>query len=401
MKRSLLLAMSLACASLQADDEVAAFAKKETRGTMCAAKPQVVDPCFMRGDDPLTGMPGTISMQPSYNYPANISSSNGWDVFGTVSYLYWYAKQDGMDLAPTGYLYSEDIWEPANVGGTVIRQHTKYTSGFKVGLGANLDVDDWVVNLTYTYLRQNTHTTAGDLPDTLSSTGLPSIYNLSGWFQNNYYGGQTVADTFKSKWKMHLDWLDLQFSRPCYQGRRLIVTPSAGLRASWIRQQLHIASPNVRNVYEFVTPVEATSNNYSASWAIGPRGLIDMRYLVGGGFRFQGNFGGSLLFTQYTHISHRESTLSDGPTSFSGGVQVSSRNDNYLRAMAEADLGIGWGTYFCDNEYHIDFSATYDFNYLWGQNMMRHLISESNAFVTGVSGDLMLHGLELNARFDF
>ena len=395
MQRSFILFQTLICAGLMAQDMSAANTAVEKKSGACSTKPTAADtsPCFMQGDEPV-GMP----VVGAYNYPGNVNVTNGWDVYGDVSYILWYTKQDGLDLATSGHLFADDVWAPAIENGKVVFQDANYTSGFKIGVGANLNVDDWVVDLTYTYLRQETNTNSGAPSAPAGETGL---FNVSNWFQSNYYGGQDVATSFTSKWKMHLDWLDLQFSRPYYLGRRLLVTPSAGLRASWIRQQLHVSSPNLYNVYESDTDLPVVSGNHSGSWAIGPRALVDMRWLVAKGFRFEGNIGGSLLFTQFTKLSHRESNMNiDGD--LSGGVQVSISDYNCLRAMGEASLGIGWGSYFYQKKYHLDFGATYDFNYLWSQNMMRYLIGVSNPFATGAApGDLMLHGLDLKARFDF
>ena len=69
--------------------------------------------------------------------------------------------------------------------------------------------------------------------------------------------------------------------------------------------------------------------------------------------------------------------------------------------MAECNLGIGWGRYLRQNQYHLDLSATYDFNFLWGQNILKYMVG-LNGFGRGVSPyDLLLYGLTINSRFDF
>ncbi len=71
-----------------------------------------------------------------------------------------------------------------------------------------------------------------------------------------------------------------------------------------------------------------------------------------------------------------------------------------VRPMLDLGLGIGWGMYAFDNQYHFDFLATYDFNVYWNQNMMRTLADD---FAIGVpsSNDLFQQGLTLRAQFDF
>ena len=393
MKKMIVLMQLLSCCGLAAQEPEIAAMKPSQK-----AQPSAAGSENLQGDEPILGMPMKGSYPASYNHPGNVSLSDGWDVYGDVSYLYWYTKQEGLDLATSGRQFDEEYFLPSTKNGYAIFQDSDYTSGFKVGLGANLNVDDWVADLTYTYLRQSTETASGPAPAV--TVGTPA-FQLTGWFYQFGYQEGVISSIFNSKWKFGLDWLDLMFKRPYYQGRQLVISPSAGLRGSWIRQHLAVSTPSGYS-YNYSTPVPMTSSNYSNSWAIGPRALMDIRWLIGQGFRFQGNMGGSLLFTQYSHISHRESNLDSGGT-LSGGVEFRVNNYNTIRAMAEANLGVGWGRYLYGKQYHVDFSATYDFNYLWNQNMMRYLsgISSISSGATGYAGDMILHGLELKGNFDF
>ena len=346
-----------------------------------------------RGDDPLSGMPMTSTALAAYNYPANVNASPSWDVYADASYIYWYPQEGGLDLGSVAVFYDETIL-PSGPGGFTVFQDTGYTSGFKVGIGSNLDCDDWVLDLQYTYLRQNTTTSSGAAPSFPNS-----LFDVSAWFYQNYYSGVGAA-SFNSKWKLGIDWIDLVLQRPFYQGRRLTVTPSAGLRASWIRQQLNMTGSEISSYDELATIPTAKSTNTSHSWAIGPRGVLEGRWLLGRGFRFQGNFGASLLFTQYTTISHSEDIIVSA--AYPSKPTYLATNYNTLRPMLEANWGIGWGTYFCQQQYHVDFAATYDFNYLWAQNMMRYVGGLNAASTTSPGiGDLVLHGLDIKARFDF
>lgn len=365
-----------------------------------ASPDQQASSSWMRGDSPLSGAPLTSTVPAAYSYPANITVNGGWDIFADVSYLYWYSKQEGFNLGSLGYDFESSAWFPA-ASGKVFSQEGRYTSGFKAGLGSNLNEDDWVVDLTYTYLRQNTSTKTGEATGLL---GQIPVFNITSWYPLTWYGGQTVASSVTSKWKMGLDWVDLQFSRPSYQGRKLIVTSSGGLRGGWIRQQLHLTALDAFNTYIGADiPTTVKGSNYSNSWGIGPRGVLGCSWLIWEGLRVQGSMGGSLLFTQYTKISTRTTDIyASTITGFLGGTKVHVTDYNCLRPMAEANLGIGWGKYFSKNRYHVDLSATYDFNYLWSQNMIQNQWNESAVYGNnGTPGDMLLHGLDVKARFDF
>lgn len=395
MKKMLVTLQVLAICSLSANQELAAY-KSAQKADPCA---KVCDPdpcpCFEKGDDALETMPMACKYSPAYNLPANVTTTGCWDFYADASYLYWFTKQDGMDLATTNYVVGTTA-RPSIEGGHAVFQDFKYTSGFKAGLGANLNFDDWVADLEYTYVRQKTHKSSGAAPTSAVGTG---VFNLTGWFYESYSAGGIVADSFNSKWKFGLDWIDLTFKRPYYQGTKLVVTPSAGLRASWIRESLKITSTNAYNVVEQTSADAAldVSRNHSNSWAIGPRTLIEARWIMGDGFRFQGNMGGSLLFTQYTTVSHKET----GTAFRAHPVEFKVSNYNCIRPMAEGNLGIGWGTYIYDKSYHVDLSATYDFNYLWSQNMIRYIAEVNGPAHAGEASDLYMHGATVKARFDF
>ena len=105
--------------------------------------------------------------------------------------------------------------------------------------------------------------------------------------------------------------------------------------------------------------------------------------------------GASLLFTQYTHVQHSEDAIT-----LTYPVSYSFKNYNCLRPMAEMDLGLGWMHTF-NNSFALDINVTYDFNYLWGQNMMRTLNDLNIIGVNAASNDLYLHGLTVSAGFGF
>jgi hypothetical protein len=386
--------------SLSAQQNEAEFAKLVQAGNTCPPKapqccnpppscnsdPQVcnVGPCFERGDDTLP------CCSPTYIFPASVHLKKCWspDIFGTVSYIYWHLHEEGLELATVSPFVGGSVEGPQN-GGTIF-QDFEYKSGFKVGLGTALP-DDWVLSLDYTYLHSTTKTSA--------SATLPLTLFFTSWF---YQGGTTgsmsqalAASSLSSKWHLGLDWLDATLSRPFYQGRKLVSNLFSGVRASWIRQSLRITADGIVNATPPSEPI--VSNNQSHSWGIGPRAGVENQWFLGGGVKLLGKMGASLIFTQYTRVSHSESqaTLTGHPVSYSF------HNLNTLRPMFEMGLGLGWGSYFACQRYHFDLNANYEFNYLMSQNMMRMLNDVQIAAINAAANALHFHGLTLTARFDF
>ncbi|MBS0625948.1 MAG: hypothetical protein JSS32_07855 [Verrucomicrobia bacterium] len=405
MKKLLATLQVLALCSLAAQDEQAAQSQDLMKKSD-PCKTECKDPCacFEKGDDPLEKTPMSCKGYAAYNYPANIKVDKCWDFFIDGSYLYWYSNEDGLNIGsyqamnPTTLLVSLPV-----VNGFEATHHPTYKNGFKVNVGCNLNNDDWVMDLGYTWYRSTTTTLhAAPTPSTTQGGATTGVFALSNWyFQTNTNNQFPAATVVNSEWKLGLDWLDWMFSRPFYQGRKLTVIPSGGLRGSWIRQSFLLTS----NIANFDTStlspqIGAHSHNHYNSWAVGPRGLVETHWILGAGFRGQGSFGGSLLYTRYTKIYHQEDQLPTSGTALGHPVTYKYSNLSTLRPMIEANLGIGFGSYFMKKRYHFDLSATYDFNYLFFQNMLQY-VADLNVLGNGTPGNLYLHGLTVKTRFDF
>lgn len=376
---------------------LAAAVYPEAAKTPCPTcmPPCATNPSLKQGDEALKNLPIGQKFPAAYTHPGAIQVQDESDVYFTGSYLFWCIQQEGLNIATTAYIYQNmpGFIEPSETDGYAVFQKTNYTQGFKVGFGTNLTSDGWVFDVEGTRICQTTHTRSKIAPSTTEGTG---VFKISGWFNETEVTQDVVANKFTSKWDFELDWIDIGFKRPSYEGRRLIIAPSTGIRAARIWQRLKVTALNAYHAYNTnpAMPVTDISQNYSHSWAIGPRGLVDLHWLFGAGFRMQGNFGASLLFTKYTKVFHKET----------GTVLPSEfilHNYTCLRPMAEANIGLGWGSYLCYQRRHLDISVTYDFNYLWNQNMLK-FIAEINGTGNGSqANDLFLYGLTVKGRFDF
>lgn len=313
----------------------------------------------------------TKCFSPAYLAPANVKLNDCWDVDVTASFIYWHVSQENMNVA-----YHEPAVSSSVNHYNMSYPEFSYKPGFKLGFGFNTNYDDWTGFFEYTWLHQNTsHTsTAG------SSTEIKAVNVLS----DTLVGYTSV----NSHWKMNMDKLDFGMSRPFYFSKRITMLPVGGLRALWIRQ-------NFNNTYETSTQ-ELLVKSKSHSWAFGPMFGTATRWFFGEGFRFEGKGNGALLYTRYTKVSSKQVA---GTT-----TDVAHQHDyNCLRPMMDLGIGFGWGTYIGCQDYYIDLSASYDFNLFWDQNVMLNNIQSFNQDqpVAGTNGNLYMHGLTLNARFDF
>lgn len=342
--------------------------------------------CFERG------YPNENNCFPSaYNEPANFELDPcAWDVWLDASFTYWDAEQEGMDLAVSSTELATILLAP--IDGKFLMQDRGFKPGFKVGIGINLNHDHWSGLLEYTWFRSNTSTSKVAPADARGGT---PVWILSNWFNRQ---DNIAAESISSDWRLKLDLLDAELTRPYYQGTHLIVAPFGGLRAQWIRQKLNLFADIFTSSLS-APPLSATSSNRSNSWAIGPRLGSLVKWHFGYGFRFEGDVAGSILFTRYTSVKHRQTPT----TTLITATDVGGEFDHYncLRAGSELSLGLGWGRYFGCGRTHFDLLASYDFQIFWNQNIMRQL-ADTFADGTGHSpSNLYLQGLTVRAELDF
>ena len=323
---------------------------------------------------------------PAYNQAARTEVRCSWDVFLTGSFLYWFVGQEGMDIGYNTALDGATLLPPND--GLKVGQKGQFKPGFKVGIGADFDLDKWVGYLEYTWLHGTTSQSLNSGTDTRGQ----AVIVLGTWYNQQLTNADSTAADVSSRWRINLDLLDGTMSRPYYQGRNLTIVPFSGVRAAWIRQNFRL-SATTTNAPD--NPV--VSHNTSKSWALGPRAGMLGNWQLGWGFRLKGDASASLLYQRYTKVTHSEDPLVAGTI----GPVVKYKNYGALRPMADMGLGIGWGSYLDCQNFYLDIEAKYDFILMWSQNMMRHLVDDYNYGVDGQAADLFYNGLTVNVRFDF
>lgn len=367
------------------------IASLNTLSAQCDNCPQTSD-CFYQGE-PLKG----CQCSPAYNLPAAIAVNNKWcgcyNVFMDASFIYWHADEEGLELASNSDLriLDDNLFQPQQT--IYLLQSFEYKPGFKVGAGI-IGENQWMLYSEYTWIRDrmaqsNSTPPASDRPGDLG------IWLMDDWFIQFPVTGNNIS----SVWRLHMDLVDLNLSRPYYQGRTLTISPFAGLQAAWIRQSMNIEI-NVIQPGVTLPPQPTISISRSNCWGVGPKVGCNGYCLLPMGFRLEGNASASILYTRFTKIVHKESKVLT--TAFFSDFQSRLTNYDCLRPISELSLGLGWGSYVACQKYHIDFSASYDFLIFWQQNMIRRLADLQVAgFLGSAPLDLHLHGLTVAGRFDF
>ena len=113
--------------------------------------------------------------------------------------------------------------------------------------------------------------------------------------------------------------------------------------------------------------------NHSACWSLEPNASVSGHWLLGSGVRSKEKLNGSILYTRYTDISHKQSVTGYVTT---GG---STSNYNVLRPMAQ--WASAWaGQLLQQQPVLFRISARYDFMYFWDQNVMRSSVTQLQGY---------------------
>lgn len=346
-------------------------------GTMepCSPQQKKIEPPICEQD---YGMPG-------HNASSRINVCGCSDIYVSGSFIYWQPIQENMQLGIVSNNTNPLDW----VNGDVVHLDFAYKPGFQIDIGMNFDYDNWDTNLQYTWLR-GTHHIHTTLDPTNSHITLLPAWQIPDFLFPQYTSGS-------EKWKLHLDILDFDLARNYFVGQKLTFRPFFGARAAWIFQNIHVDYIQGNLLFLSVWPTTHISQS-SHSWGVGPRTGLSTNWDIGKQFRLYGNAEADVLFTQYTRI--KCSQISD--TTSINRYLIRQKDRNYLRTHLELKFGLGWGSYFANNQWHIDLSADYGYQVFFDQNMFPNfVIAPGVGKNISPNGNLYIHGLTTTMRLDF
>lgn len=351
--------------------------------------PQPCPPTQMCPQDPCCPAWPTPVLNAAYNYPARMQTRCAWDFFFDASFIYWQPSQDNMELgfSDTSTLVDNAL---ASVNSSVINMDFGFKPGFRVGIGGNYDHDNWDTRLEYTWF----HNT-----NSQSSNG-PTNGRILPLWGTPFLTSTEMFNSAKESWNLKMDIIELDLGRWEYVGTKLVFRPSFGLRADWIRQDVTVTY--TRNANSALTGNAvadiSTVTGKIRSWGLGPQVGLNTNWDIGAGFRLYGNGEADLLFTKYTKSTYHETHTATPTISFR-----STQGKIYtVRPHMDLELGFGWGTYLDCNNWYMDFTAGYDFQVFFDQNMFRHFNDDQMvANSTVANGNLYTQGLTVKFRLDF
>ncbi len=323
-----------------------------------------------------------------YNCPARIDVKGVWDYYASASFLYIQPKEKGLAPALVSSLDFNGLQKSS-----LIDFKYMFYPAFKAGVGLSSDCDGWNLYAEYTRIYSTT-TKKKKLDPVLfgASAGKSYLSPIWGFTGLGPTEGTLLSYDVKARWKLRFNIVDLTLGRSYFVGKKLLFHPFFGFRGGMINQKLSSLSKNVNDSGSFTI----NSKNHTCSWLIGPRFGLDTSWLLGKGFRFYGNMGASIFFDHFKLYKDDDIV----PLSVLSRYLMHAKKKT-ITSNLDASCGFGWGSYFYNKNWHLDFIMGYDFQIFFEQNYLQYLNLLSNYIEEFTPHNLVLQGLNLKLQIDF
>lgn len=325
--------------------------------------------------------------------------TNGVDVFITADFIYWTGRQDGVAYARTGLDGFDAAVAVGNASsGTTLTPGSKWSPGFKAGIGLNLGHDGWDTYLNYTWFHTS-HSNVSTSTET-NSKGIVPLWEVATVGNVTSHDTFLVLDSFitvgraSGDWILHFNNFDLDLGRNFYVSQYLTFRPHAGLKGSWYNQHYKVNYSGFHNP-DIADEVSSTQMDMKQSfWGVGIRTGMDASWYFDKNWSLFGDTSLSALWGRF------HTTREDYVTVLPSLTTIKSINTafNYhtVKPVLEFQLGLRYDYWFSDDEYHFGIEAAWEEQVWFNQNQYLELYQPY-----GSHGDLVFQGFTLDLRFDF
>jgi hypothetical protein len=326
--------------------------------------------------------------------------------FLTADFLYWQAKEDGLEYALESKIITSD---PFTVESDLHDLDFNWNPGFRAGLGYIFgNHDQWDLSLIYTYMRNDGHgsKSTNDLQeDPLSAMWAPFVLG-------------PFALEAKAHWHLSFNVLDCELGRNYFISKNIALHPHMGLRGAFIYQNY---KADYVGVFRFTNGALSGNTNYKADndfKGVGLRAGTDFLWHFSSHWGLFGKAAGALF---YGHFHLEEDFRGLSLSGQGGSVSLNERNVSSSRGMmrtrfnVDASIGIQWETFFSKKKRHLTLNLGYDLSHWFNQNELRAvtIVFDTQSLGGGVdsqiqaetfnnsSGSLGLQGVSFNVRYDY
>lgn len=307
-------------------------------------------------------------------------------VYVTADFIYWKARQDGMEYAAVF-----DLNFPSNtftqIQITAKELDFEYKPGFRVGLGGDLPWDGWDLYLNWTRL-------SFDISSTKTSNQA-DLFLIEGLFVEPPFLGTRA----KIEWDFTHNALDFEMGRRLFLSSSFTVRPSWGLKTVWIDETIKRRLNGVESINPngpgLPGAPEFADFDFDI-WGLGPLLSLHGKWNWAYGLGLVGQFSGAILWYDFDAKIH----VQDNNIDTGGGAPVLAQTDvtlkystNRIRPWIQAFVGLDWEWCFIPKWLSVQLAVGYEVQYFWSM-----IVDPINSL-----DDLPIsfEGLTFKARIDF
>lgn len=338
-----------------------------------------------------------LSSNPSDLYLSRLNQMNHPGFYCAGDFIYWMAKEDGLQYALTGLLVNTNSTVSISDQGEVSHPKVEWDPGFKIGLGYVIDPNVWDLFVNWTWYR--TDADGGvEGPNALNDESIFAEEVFSRFLFN-------VLQTANADWNLQYNTLDFSIGRQFAIGTHLGLKPFTGLRAAWINQTYRIHGFAIGSS----PPVENDMKNKANFRGVGFWSGIAATWNFNRYFSLfsQNSFS---LFYGLSRSSERLSNTGQG----AGGLSVHTTNNIHsMKSELEFSIGLRFEMPFNADRFLFAFDVAWE--YLNWINMNRFYIpvtgtdpnlgfpplAQYSGQFSYINGDLGLMGLTAGAKLAF
>ncbi|MBS0629118.1 MAG: hypothetical protein JSS30_02695 [Verrucomicrobia bacterium] len=289
-----------------------------------------------------------------YLLPAGIKTACSWNFYARGDFIYFAYSQEVTPPDAQRFTFVDGVNFQVQRTTKNLLHSAPYRPGFRVSAGVDLDA----VILDATYMRY--HSTVTNNFGAGNNAGLALVTAAGGILASNPVTGQpTLFATIRSARTISVDRLLVTAQRPVYMGSRLIMDLNFGILGYWNQQKWRFDTTALG-----APPVGVlTSNGFASAnhkgWAVGPDLGFKAMALFPWHFHAIFNVDLSLLYGYCTH-GRVVNSFPQAPLATNNTTLIREKA-GFTQAVQSAEIGIGWGDYFCCDKYHVDLYVTYNF----------------------------------------
>lgn len=251
-----------------------------------------------------------------------------------------------------------------------------WAPGFSIGLGYNLEHDQWDTKARYTWFQSKA-------TDHVNESVTPAFFASRLSFLEPFASGKVSLN-------LHYNMFDWDLARNFLVSKYLFFRPSIGLKGGWITQT--IDTDWIISNFLFPTASTASENLKQKFHGVGPKGGVTGKWCFGNirshFFSFIGQIEAGYL---WGHWSIRDNFIDN----LSTVINVETLNRNFGSFVLHSFIGFGWDCNFNHDRSHFRIKLGYEI-----EDWFNHLQIFSDASGSQ-NNNLILQGFNFGLYFNY